>query len=118
VSTRVMIDLNVRVHGNATYVGFEDVDGPIAVGDEVVVFEPESGLEGSGRIVEIDADNELVYLSVDWAGLRPAATHSPVNPQLVETYMIIFTCTTAAPVACGGDMHRQAVTASPVICAA
>jgi hypothetical protein len=60
--TRVAIDLNVRVRGNGTYAGFEDVDGPLAVGEDVEVYEAESGLAGEGRVTEIDSDRELVYL--------------------------------------------------------
>lgn len=67
--TRVRIDLNVRVRGNGTYVGFEDVYGPVAVGDLVHVFEPESHLEGEGRITEIDPAAQIVYLTVDWGSL-------------------------------------------------
>lgn len=69
MTTRVRIDLNVRVRGNKTYVGFEDVYGPIAVGDLVHVFEPESGLEGEGRVTEIDPATQLVYLTVSWGAL-------------------------------------------------
>ncbi len=47
--TRVAIDPNVRVRGNSTYAGFEDVDGPISVGEEVEVYEAEAGLTGIGR---------------------------------------------------------------------
>lgn len=68
--TRVLIDLNVRVRGNDTYAGFEDVDSwPISVGSVVEVFEPESGVHGGGRVNDIDLVRRLVYLSVDWASL-------------------------------------------------
>jgi hypothetical protein len=73
VTTRIEIDLNVRVRGNGTYAGFEDVVGPLAVGDEVEVYESESGLLGKGRVAEIDTVGELVYLSVDWATLTEQA---------------------------------------------
>src|SRR5437016_2086023 len=68
--TRVEIDLNVRVRGNDTFVSFEDVSGPIAVGESVEVYESESGVSGEGKVTEIDGDRELVYLSVDWSSLR------------------------------------------------
>lgn len=68
--TRVEIDLNVRVRGNWTYTGLEDADGPVEVGDIVQVFEPESGLEGHGRVEEVDEARQLIYLSVDWASVR------------------------------------------------
>jgi hypothetical protein len=64
------IDLNVRVRGNQTFVGFEDIDGPYAVGDEIEVYESESGLRGSGTVTEIDIRSGIVYLSVDWAALH------------------------------------------------
>lgn len=68
--TRVEIDLNVRVRGNDTFVGFDDVSGPVAVGESVEVYESESGVAGEGRVTEIDSERELVYLSVDWASLK------------------------------------------------
>lgn len=77
---RVMIDPNVRVRGNGTFAGFEDVTGAITVHMPVEVYEPESGLVGTGTITEIDSASELVYLSVDWAALRPddaGAEHPP-----------------------------------------
>lgn len=67
--TRVVIDPNVRVRGNGTYAGFEDVTGPIALDEAVEVYEPESGLAGKGRVTDIDGQRELVYLSVDWSSL-------------------------------------------------
>jgi hypothetical protein len=71
--TRVEIDLNVRVRGNLTYAGFEDADGPVAVGQPVEVFESESGLAGRGTVSEIDWDARLIYLRVAWAQLQPPA---------------------------------------------
>jgi hypothetical protein len=86
--TRVEIDLNVRVRGNDTFVGFEDLSGPVAVGELVEVYESESGVAGEGRITEIDGDRELVYLSVDWTSLSEAYTStyqgvSTALPQLL-----------------------------------
>jgi hypothetical protein len=81
-ATRVTIDPNVRVRGNGTYAGFEDVDGPMAVGETVEVHEPESGLVGVGRITEIDGTRKLVYLSVDWSSLTDETTPAaPTGPQ-------------------------------------
>lgn len=83
--TRIEIDLNVRVRGNGTRAGFEDVEGPMAVGMKVQVYESESGLGGTGRVTEIDPAKELVVLSVDWASLRevPAA---PGGPEAVGVF--------------------------------
>ena len=74
--TRVEIDLNVRVRGNDTFVDFEDVSGPIAVGESVEVYESESGVSGEGKVTEIDGDRELVYLSVDWSSLTENGSSS------------------------------------------
>lgn len=68
--TRMEIDPNVRCRGNQTRTGLEDCHGPIAVGDVVTVYEPEARIEGTGRIADIDYDKQLVWLEVDWAGLR------------------------------------------------
>ena len=70
MTSRVKVDLNVRVRGNQTYSGLEDAEGPLAVGQRVEVHEPESGLVGDGQITEIDTVSQLVYLNVDWASLR------------------------------------------------
>jgi hypothetical protein len=69
----VEIDPNVRVRGNATYAGLEDVTGRIEVGQEVTVRESEAGVLGTGRVTQIDAERQLVYLSVDWSLLHLAA---------------------------------------------
>ncbi len=66
----VDIDLNVRVRGNQTVSGFEDVSGLLAVGDVVEVREPESGLHGRARVTDIDVAKRLVYLAVDWPELE------------------------------------------------
>ncbi|MFE6846540.1 hypothetical protein [Streptomyces sp. NPDC057686] len=74
--SRIEIDLNVRVRGNGTRAGFEDVAGPIMEGDEVEVFEPESGLVGPGRITGIDNDKRMRrsprYRNAIWCAIDPA----------------------------------------------
>jgi len=71
---QVEIDPNVRVGGNGTCAGFEDVHGgdPATMKrwDRVRVFEPESGLEGPGRVERVDHARKLVFLQVDWLLLR------------------------------------------------
>jgi len=69
MTARIAIDPNVRVRGNETYAGLEDVEGDIAAGSRVVVYEPESGLVGPAEVTEIDTDKRLVYLAVDWQAL-------------------------------------------------
>jgi hypothetical protein len=85
--TRIAIDPNVRVRGNGTYAGFEDVDGAITLNEQVEVYEPESGLTGSGRVTDIDADRELVFLSVEWSSLAEEASPQPSNPSGFALYM-------------------------------
>jgi hypothetical protein len=80
--TRVAIDPNVRVRGNGTYAGIEDVDGAITLNEPVEVYEPESGLTGQGRVTDIDADRGFVYLSVDWSSLmEETPQQQPPAPQ-------------------------------------
>lgn len=67
---RVEIDLNVRVRGTGTYTGLENVyGGPVQPDDYVTVFESETGVEGNGRVTEVDHERRLVYLVVDWASM-------------------------------------------------
>lgn len=90
--TRVAIDPNVRVRGNGTYAGFEDVDGPMAVGEDVQVYEPESGLVGKGRVTEIDRERELIYLSVDWSSLTDEARPQRRSSPAVQLLYVPSTC--------------------------
>ncbi len=91
---RIAIDVNVRVRGNLTYSGFEDIDGePAVAGASVEVYEPESGLAGTGRVVELDVERELVYLEVDWASLRPAL---PIDYFSHVDYLYVLTPRTAS----------------------
>lgn len=69
MTARIEIDLNVRVRGGLTYAGFEDASGAVAAGDHVRVYERESGLEGPGEVVEVDAATKLIYLRVEWSEL-------------------------------------------------
>jgi hypothetical protein len=89
---RIAIDPNVRVRGNGTYAGFEDVQWALTgltglqVGDAVEVFERESDLTGEGRVTEIDLAKRLVYVSVEWSTLRPRVEPPqkvPARPSLV-----------------------------------
>ncbi len=88
MTARVAIDLNVRVRGNQTYAGFEDVDGGLAPGDDVEVYEPESGLVGQGRVTDVDNKRQLVYLAVDWAALHEPNLAEAQTPPLTVWYRI------------------------------
>lgn len=75
--TRIAIDPNVRVRGHLTYAGFEDVYGDLPLDGMVEVFEPEAGICGSASVVEVDTENSLIYLEVDWASMRPVISERP-----------------------------------------
>jgi hypothetical protein len=85
--TRVAIDPNVRVRGNGTYAGFEDVEGPVAPNEAVEVYEAESGLTGQGRVTDIDVNGELIYLSVDWSSLAEGVPRPPSSAPGQAMYM-------------------------------
>lgn len=68
--TRVEIDPNVRVRGNQTMTGLENVYGPIAIGQPVQVFESEAEIEGDAWVSDIDNRKRLVYLKVVWTSLK------------------------------------------------
>ncbi|MFL0287196.1 hypothetical protein ACJH6H_18225 [Mycobacterium sp. SMC-21] len=82
--TEVHIDLNVRVAGNQTRSGFEDVKGgPVpGVGDRVVVRESESDVIGFGQVTRVLDDARLIYLAVDWKSLVPE--HYLTSSELLE----------------------------------
>ena len=85
---RFEIDLNVRVRGDKTYAGFEDlqpgtvtyarpdhVPPELAVGQPVLVVEPEDAIIADGQIVEIDHERRFVYIAVDWHSFRDDDLH-------------------------------------------
>lgn len=78
MSTVIAIDPNVRISGNETYAGFEDLlDGSLGdlqTGEQVTVCEPEAGLIGDGSIRRIDHLRQLIYIAVDWKSLRVGAS--------------------------------------------
>jgi hypothetical protein len=70
IQTRVEIDLNVRVRGGQTYSGLEDIYGEMpAVGDIVMVFQPDECVEAPATVEDIDLRKELIYMSVSWSDL-------------------------------------------------
>ncbi len=83
MTARVAIDLNVRVRGDQTYAGLEDVQGTVVVGGHVEVYEPESGLTGPAEVTEVDRERRLVYLAVDWRKL-----HEPVR--VPRPWLVVF----------------------------
>lgn len=80
---RVEIDLNIRVRGNWTLADISDADEPVVAGQAVEVFEPESGVVGTGRIEEVDLKRRLLFLSVDWANLRESA----ITPEEMQDFV-------------------------------
>jgi len=94
MTAQVMIDLNVRVRGTQTFVGFEDVTGAISVGHLVEVVEPESDVRGPAVVTEIDVDRRLVYLAVEWANLRVRAGRTGTAKESETQHL-------------GSDLHAQ-----------
>lgn len=73
-----MIDPNVRVAGNETFSGFEDVRGPMPTeGQHVVVREPEGDLIGAGVVTRLDQAARLIYIAVDWPSIVPSVPPTP-----------------------------------------
>lgn len=74
MSIAIAIDPNLRIDGNATLAGFEDVmSGSVSeLGDgmPVEVREPESGVVGDGQIIHIDQAKRLIQVAVDWKSLH------------------------------------------------
>lgn len=78
MTKEIFIDPNVRVAGNETFSGFEDVVGDLpGEGATVRVREPESNVIGQGLVTRVDRESRLVYLSVEWAGLVPERLPTP-----------------------------------------
>lgn len=99
MTVRVEIDLNVRVRGNQTFAGYEDVDpatvtrtrasradDPVAVGDKVLVTCTPDEIEGDAVVIgekvlgadatvtDVDPAKRLIYLAVDWHSFRDVGT--------------------------------------------
>lgn len=83
MSLEIVIDPNVRVEGDRTYAGFEDVVGgfisDLAPELHVTVVEEETDVIGKAVISSVDRDRQLVYLAVDWSSLHPRPTDRPVQ---------------------------------------
>lgn len=72
---RVKVDLNVRVRGNKTYAGYEDVvpeGATLVVGEQVLIWEPEDDIVTDGTVIELDDAKQIVYLDVEWYSFRDA----------------------------------------------
>jgi hypothetical protein len=69
MNARAIIDPNIRVRTNQTFVGFEDCDGNVVEGDLIDVMEIETRARGLGRVTEIDFKRRLVYIAVRWSSL-------------------------------------------------
>lgn len=69
MSGRARIDPNVRVRGNQTFVGYEDLEGVVTLGAPIEVYEQETDAVGRGVVTEIDAERCLVFIAVEWRSL-------------------------------------------------
>lgn len=63
-----IIDPNVRVRDNQSYVGFEDVSRSVSAGEAIRVVEIEDGIQTEAVVTDVDIDRCLVYVAVDWDG--------------------------------------------------
>lgn len=64
MTTRVRIDLNTRDENGHTPVRLTRADGPLAVGDTVVAFEPDDGVRAPAQVVRVTGG--YAYLDVAW----------------------------------------------------
>lgn len=70
---RFKIDLNVRVAGHLSYAGLEDLvpeGSAVSLGEQILAWEPGSGMVADAVVHAIDEDTQIVYLDVDWQSLR------------------------------------------------
>lgn len=65
---RVRIDPKVRIHGQLTFAGFDDVDGNKVpkVGESVIAFHEPTGAEAAAVVTDRLEDAQLLYLGVAW----------------------------------------------------
>lgn len=71
VRTVVYIDPSVRVRGDLAISDRKPRHWPVKVGEEVTAVHEEASLATSGRVVEVDEEDGLIVLSVDWEGFKP-----------------------------------------------
>lgn len=107
MTTRVAIDLNVRVAEGQTYAGFEDVEGSRPVdGETVHVYERESGIFGKATVTHVDDSRQLIYLAVDWSSLTDPAA---VGGQIIGAVnFATFGAPTATPPSLNADRALSA----------
>ena len=68
---KIEFDPNIRISSKKypetnTYVGYENVPGPISVGDTVFLVESESGLYGTGLVLGYSDKKEIFYIKAYW----------------------------------------------------
>lgn len=92
--TSAEIDINTRKRGNGSFTAFEDIDGPVAIGATIQVFDPNANVEGRAVVTEINAEHGIVFLSVDWSSLRQRSTCiEPVEPGAYTADLQVWTGT-------------------------
>lgn len=69
----ITIDPNVRLADNQTFARLDGIHGPLAIGADVYVAEPEGGLVGVAQVARIDVSKGFVFLAVDWSSLHEGA---------------------------------------------
>lgn len=88
MTVRIAIDPNVRVRGNKTYAGYEDVqaagqltrtrtsraEAPVSVGQRVLAWESEDDIVTDAVVVDVDDEKQVIYLAVEWGNWRERLT--------------------------------------------
>jgi hypothetical protein len=108
VTTEILIDPNVRVAGNETFSGFEDVVGALPPeGARVRVREPESNIVGEGVVTRVDEHDRLIYLAIEWSKLAPERVMTPDELMRRLGTGAAFTSTTAARTVRPSETHTR-----------
>ena len=108
MTTEILIDPNVRVAGNETFSGFEDVVGDLpSEGAHVRVREPESNIVGQGVVTRVDEGDRLIYLAIDWSKLAPEQVLTP-DEFMRRLGTGAFTSATTARTVRPSEIHARA----------
>lgn len=74
----VEADLNARSRNGWVRIDAGRIDSAAVRGDEIVVLDTAEGIAGSARLAEVDIQNGLAYLEVDWNSFHelPESRHA------------------------------------------
>lgn len=76
--TQILIDPNVRVEGNETFAGFEDVRGSLpSEGEQIIAIVEDTDVVGLAHVTRVSPEDRLIYLAVEWDRLAPIESITP-----------------------------------------